>query len=118
MKAKKIVSFCSLFSLVLILSVYYVLSPISLNNDVSVNSNVEQEDQVVNIMDGESAYFENLNIMKEAAFLQEIKELEAIVASANASSQEKIDALEVKNNKIKIDKLWNSFPSTITFSPD
>ena len=102
MKAKKIVSFCSLFSLVLILSVYYVLSPASLNEDMSVNSNVEQEDTNVSIVDGESAYFDNLNVLKETSFLEEIKELEAIVASSSATSEEKIAALEVKNTKIKM----------------
>ena len=41
MKAKKIVSFCSLFSLVLILSVYYVLSPVTVNNsENTVNFNL------------------------------------------------------------------------------
>lgn len=104
MKAKKIVSFCSLFSLVLILSVYYVLSPISVNEDMNVNSNVEDDDQVVSVVDGETAYFDNLNVLKETAFLEEIKELEAIVASSTATSEEKIQALEVKNNKIKMNE--------------
>ena len=103
MRAKKIISFCSLFSLVLILSVYYVLSP-TVSEDMSVNSNIEQDDAQVSIIDGESAYFENLNVLKEAALLDEIKELEAIVASSSATSQEKIEALEVKNMKIKMNE--------------
>ena len=101
MKAKRIVSFCSLFSLVLILSVYYVLSPVSLTNDEVVNSAVNNEDTIVELVDGETAYFENLEILKQAAFLEEIKELESIVASANSTSEEKIAALEVKNMKTK-----------------
>lgn len=103
MKAKKIISFCSLFSLVLILSVYYVLSP-AVSEDMNVNSSIEQEDAQVSIVDGETAYFENLNVLKETAFLDEIKELEAIVASSTATSQEKIEALEVKNTKIKMNE--------------
>ena len=104
MKAKKIVSFCSLFSLVLILSVYYVLSPVNPEGDMNVNSSVENNDEVVTIIDGESAYFENLNILKQAAFLEELKELDAIVASATSTSEEKIAALEVKSSKIKMNE--------------
>lgn len=106
MKEKKIISFCSLFSLVLILSVYYVLSPQASIQDVSVNAEIENNNDVVvnDILDGESAYFNNLEILKEAAFLEEIKELEAVVASASASSEEKINALEVKKEKIKMNE--------------
>ena len=105
MKAKKIVSFCSLFSLVLILSVYYVLSPAGSDVvDESVNAEVENNNDVVvnDILDGESAYFNNLDVLKETALMQEIKELEAIVASSNTTSEEKINALEVKKEKIKM----------------
>lgn len=104
MKAKRIVSFCSLFSLVLILSVYYVLSPVSLTSDEVVNNEVNNEDTIVELVDGETAYFENLEILKQAAFLEEIKELESIVASANSTSEEKIAALEVKNMKTKMNE--------------
>ena len=103
MKAKRIVSFCSLFSLVLILSVYYVLSPGVTNDDMQVNSNLTQ-DEVVSVVDGETAYFDNLNVLKETAFLEEIKQLEEIVASSNASSEAKLEALEVKNSKIKMNE--------------
>lgn len=100
MKAKKIISFCSLFSLVLILSVYYVLSPIS-NGDQSV-SNIEEDEGVnVEVIDGEAAYFNNLDVLKETAYLQELKELDAIVASKETTSEEKIAALESKKNVIK-----------------
>ena len=102
MKAKRIVSFCSLFSLVLILSIYYVLSPSSLNSEV-VNSEIEnQEDAVIDLIDGESAYFENLEVLKETSFLEEIKQLEEVVASATSSMEEKIEALEVKATKTKM----------------
>lgn len=114
MKAKKIVSFCSLFSLVLILSVYYVLSPISINDSESVNNEIIKEDDVVvDILDGESAYFQNLEILKQVAFLEEIKELEAIVASATSTSEEKIQALEVKSQKIKMNEKEKSLANQI-----
>ena len=103
MKAKRIVSFCSLFSLVLILSVYYVLSPINLTEDLIVNSEVG-DDTIVEIIDGESAYFDNLNILKQSALLEEIRGYEAIVASATSTSEEKIAALESKTTKIKMNE--------------
>ena len=105
MKAKRIVSFCSLFSLVLILSVYYVLSPVSLNNSETVNSEVNEENnEVVELVDGETAYFDNLEVLKQTAFLEDIKELETILASATSSMEEKINALEVKAEKTKMNE--------------
>jgi hypothetical protein len=98
MKAKKIISFCSMFSLVLILSVYYVLSPITI--DMGVSNMGTNEDVNVEIIDGESAYFNNLDVLKETAYLEQLKELDAIVASKETSSEEKIAALESKNKKI------------------
>jgi hypothetical protein len=72
MKAKKIISFCSLFSLVLILSVYYALTPAGVM-DQGV-SNIQQGDGVnVEVVDGENAYFKNLDILKETSYLEEMK---------------------------------------------
>ncbi len=114
MKVKKIVSFCSLFSLVLILSVYYVLSPVSINNSATVNNEVINEsDVVVDVLDGESAYFDNLEVLKQSAFLDEIKELEAIVASSSATSEEKLQALEIKNQKTKMNEKEKQLSNTI-----
>jgi hypothetical protein len=48
MKAKKIISFCSMFSLVLILSVYYVLSPIQIS-DQSVSDIENNEGGAFNV---------------------------------------------------------------------
>lgn len=100
MKARKIISFCSMFSLVLILSIYYVLSPIG--SDIEHVSNIENNGVVdVEVVDGENAYFKNLDVLKESAYLEEIKLLDAIVASKETSSEEKVAALEAKNNKTK-----------------
>ena len=104
MKAKRIVSFCSLFSLVLILSVYYVLSPVSLDNSEIVNGDIQEDGGVVEVVDGETAYFENLEVLKQNAFIEEIKELETIVASATTSMEEKINALEIKAEKTKMNE--------------
>lgn len=112
MKAKKIISFCSMFSLVLILSVYYVLSPIG-ETDQSV-SNIEiNEGSSVEVIDGESAYFKNLDVLKESAYLEEIKVLDAIVASKDATSEEKVAALEAKNNKAKLNESEKSLTKII-----
>ena len=103
MKAKKIISFCSLFSLVLILSVYYALTPAGVM-DQGV-SNIQQGDGVnVEVVDGENAYFKNLDILKETSYLEEMKNLDAIVASKDTTSEEKVAALENKSEKTKINE--------------
>ena len=92
-----------MFSLVLILSVYYVLSPIEIS-DQNV-SNIENDDGVnVEIVDGETAYFNNLDVLKETAFLESLKGYDAIVASKDSSSEEKLEALNNKSDKIKVNE--------------
>ena len=58
---KKVITFLSLFSLVLILSIYYVISPFGesntpIDNNVNVNVNLNNE---------EDAYFVSLEVAKE-----------------------------------------------------
>ena len=49
-------------------------SPISSVSDQSVNSEVNNGDgAVVEVVDGETAYFDNLEILKQNAFIEEIK---------------------------------------------
>ena len=105
MKAKRIISFCSLFSLVLILSIYYILSPINEKTQTVSNINDGNNSEVVvEITDGESAYFENLEVLKQSTLNQEIKDLEAIIASGNTTSEEKLEALVSKHQKMKMNE--------------
>lgn len=103
MKNRRLISFLSLFSLVLVLSIYYVLVPVSnaTLNDVGVGNG---DDAVVSVADGEDAYFESLELAKVSAFKSDIDELNKIVASSSSTMDEKVSALEMiaqKNKKSK-----------------
>ena len=88
---KQLVSFLSLFSLVLVLSIYYIMLPFSggnLNGD-STNLPVINE-----IEDPNDAYFVSLELQKETTYKELIDEQNAILASSNATIEEKENALE------------------------
>lgn len=100
MKNRRLVSFLSLFSLVLVLSIYYVLVPV---NTATLNNEEESSTQV-SVTDGEDAYFENLELAKVSKFNDDIDELNMIVASSSSTMNEKIEALEMIAQKKKLNK--------------
>lgn len=95
---KKVVTFLSLFSLVLILSIYYVISPFGETNppDTNVNLVVEEEND---------AYFASLEVTKEENYQNYIEEMNAIIASSEYSNEEKKEALENIENRKNIKEL-------------
>lgn len=102
MKNRRLISFLSLFSLVLVLSIYYVLVPV---NTATINGNDPNSDsEQVSVTDGEDAYFENLELAKVSKFNDDIDELNQIVASSTTSMNEKIEALEMIAQKNKMNK--------------
>ena len=112
MKNRRLVSFLSLFSLVLILSIYYVLVPVNtatLNSDNPMDENSNQ----VSVTDGEDAYFENLELAKVSKFNDDIDELNQIVASSSSTMNEKIEALEMIAQKNKMNKEENALKLAI-----
>ena len=88
---KQLVSFLSLFSLVLVLSIYYVMLPFTGTNLGDSTNNLpvinEQEDAT-------DSYFVSLDLQKSEAFEQLIDEQEDILASSTATIEEKTEALE------------------------
>ena len=103
MKNRRLISFLSLFSLVLVLSIYYVLVPVS-TTTLNSNDNLEEESGEVSVTDGEDAYFETLELAKVSKFNEDIDELNQIVASSNSTMDEKIQALEMIAQKNKMNK--------------
>jgi len=102
MKNRRLISFLSLFSLVLVLSIYYVLVPV---NTATLNSDNPTEDSTqVSVSDGEDAYFENLELAKVSKLNDDIDELNLIVASSSSTMNEKIEALEMIAQKNKMNK--------------
>jgi outer membrane protein assembly factor BamA len=102
MKNRRLISFLSLFSLVLVLSIYYVLVPV---NTATINTDNPTEDSAqVSVTDGEDAYFENLELAKVSKFNDDIEELNQVVASSSSTMNEKIEALEMIAQKKKLNK--------------
>lgn len=104
MKNRRLISFLSLFSLVLVLSIYYVLVPVNtstINNDSGV---FDENSSQVSVTDGEDAYFETLELAKVSKFNDDIDELNQIVASSSSTMDEKIQALEMIAQKNKMNK--------------
>lgn len=88
---KQLVSFLSLFSLVLVLSIYYVMLPFSGSNLGDSNNNLP----VINeIEDTKDAYFVSLELQKNETYKELIDMQNDILASSNATIEEKQSALE------------------------
>jgi uncharacterized protein YihD (DUF1040 family) len=100
MKNRRLVSFLSLFSLVLVLSIYYVLVPV---NTATLN-NEEEESSQVSVTDGEDAYFESVELAKVNKLNDDIDEVNLIVASSSSTMEEKVEALEMIAQKKKLNK--------------
>ena len=84
---RQLISFLSLFSLVLILSIYYITLPFDSTNlsDAPVN---------VQIQDSTEVYFASLNSQKIAEYDLLLAENNAVLASSTATVEEKAVALE------------------------
>ena len=106
---RQLVAFLSLFSLVLVLSVYYVLIPTANTN----TSKDEDNSQLVNgvVMNAESAYFESLDIERDSYYQDYYQEQNAILASSSYTNAEKEQALimieEIKNQEAQLVQLEN-----------
>ncbi|MGM9850049.1 MAG: SpoIIIAH-like family protein [Bacilli bacterium] len=106
---KKNLWFLTLFSLILVLSVYYITMPSELlmttNNDYTNTEEVSKtEEPVINVE--ESSILTALRIEAEEQVSNEIEELQAILVNADASPEEKNLAYEkIKNiNNIRTEE--------------
>ena len=106
---KKNLWFLTLFSLILVLSVYYITMPSELlmttNNDYTNTEEVSKTEQpVVNVE--ESSILTALRIEAEEQVSNELEELQAILVNADASPEEKNLAYEkIKNiNNIRTEE--------------
>ena len=88
---RQLVAFLSLFSLTLVLSVYYVLIPTANNSNNIENNNSNPVTGVV--LDAESAYFETLDIQRDSYYQDYYNEQNSILASSSYSNSEKEQAL-------------------------
>lgn len=92
---KKNLWFLTLFSLVLVLSVYYITMP---NDILVVNQNKEEKEDKVDIK--ETSIIETLKIENEAAMLDKINEYKETISNKDASTDDKnkaFDAIKILN---------------------
>lgn len=105
---KKSIWFLTLFSLILVLSVYYITMPseLLLNTNANYQNNEETN---VNMNVEESTYLVSLKVAKEEELLKEMETLQLILTNDTSSIQEKNDAYnKMKNlnqNKAEEEKL-------------
>ena len=101
---KKGLWFLTLFSLILVLSVYYITMPSELLLTTNNVSTKDSETETVSATDeGESAELVALRVEAEEEMLAEIDELKAVLTSNKASTDEKNEAFnkmqELNQNK-------------------
>lgn len=94
---KKSIWFLTLFSLILVLSVYYITMP----SELLLNTNGNYQDTIeptsnINVTE-ESTYLVSLRVSKEEELLKEMENLQLILTNEDASINEKNDAY----NKMK-----------------
>lgn len=101
---KKSLWFLTLFSLILVLSVYYITMPSEL---LLTTNNIKEKDkettETVSTKESESAQLVALRVEAEEAMLSEIDELKAILTSSKSTTDEKNTAFnrmqELNKNK-------------------
>lgn len=119
---KKSLWFLTLFSLILVLSIYYITMPSELLLTTNTNNLIKEDNEEVNIDIEESDLLVALRVESDEAMSSEIEELQLILTNAESSVDEKNKAYEkIKNlndvrgeeekleNQIKQDYKLDSF---------
>lgn len=101
---KKNLWFLTLFSLILVLSVYYITMPNDLLSDVDVNN--KEDDTQINVK--ETSIIESLKIEDAAAVLDKINGYKATIADKQASNDDRnkaFDAIKLLNQISSMEEL-------------
>ena len=95
---KKSIWFLTLFSLILVLSVYYVTMPSELlltnNSDYTSNIKEEEENSTPTVEVNESSVLVALRVEAEEQMLDQMEELKSIINDTTKSVEEKNEAYE------------------------
>ena len=108
---KKSIWFLTLFSLILVLSVYYITMPseLLLNTNANYQDNVETGNVDTSSTIEESTYLVSLRVAKEEELLKEMENLQLILTNDTSSIEDKNNAYtKMKNlnqNKAEEEKL-------------
>lgn len=88
--------FLTLFSLILVLSVYYITMPSELllttNNINDTKEDTEKKTETVSVNDSESAELVALRVEAEEEMLKSMEELKSVLTNNDTSTEEKNDA--------------------------
>lgn len=87
---RQVVGFLSLFSLVLVLSIYYVASPIESTPSKDVNNQIKEDLQV----EGNDYYFSSYSLIRDENHRQTIEDQVSIISSSESTSAEVVSARE------------------------
>ncbi len=103
---KKSLWFVTLFSLILVLSVYYITMPSELligNNDAIFDQKEEKtEEPKPTVQTEESDFLSALRVESENQVLEEVEKLQSVLAKSDATSEEKNNAYDkIKNINMK-----------------
>ena len=117
---KKNLWFLTLFSLILVLSVYYVTMPSELlmttNNDYTNTKEVSKSEEEPTVNIEQSNILTALRIESEEQVSSELEELQSILVNADASPEEKNIAYEkiknINNTRTEEEKLENIIKDT------
>ena len=91
---KRNIWFFTLFSLIIVLSVYYITMPNELNLETNTTKEIERVSEEVN----DSTVLVALRVEKEEEYITEVESLRTILTSGSSTIEEKNNAYEKIQN--------------------
>ena len=110
--------FLTLFSLILVLSIYYITMPNELNLETNTTKEIERVSEEVN----DSTVLVALRVEKEEEYITEVESLRTILTSGSSTIEEKNNAYEkiqniniIKGEEEKLEKQIEELTNSETF---
>lgn len=115
---KRNIWFFTLFSLIIVLSVYYITMPNELNLETNTTNEIEHVSEEVN----DSTVLVALRVEKEEEYITEVESLRTILTSGSSTIEEKNNAYEkiqniniIKGEEEKLEKQIEELTNSETF---
>ncbi|MDD6388763.1 MAG: SpoIIIAH-like family protein [Bacilli bacterium] len=115
---KRNIWFFTLFSLIIVLSVYYITMPNELNLETNTSKEIERVSEEVN----DSTVLVALRVEKEEEYITEVESLRTILTSGSSTIEEKNNAYEkiqniniIKGEEEKLEKQIEELTNSETF---
>ncbi len=86
--------FLTLFSLILVLSVYYITMPSELMDTSKINNVIKEENNDIVIEVNESNVLDTLRVASDEERIKEMEDLRIVLTNVDASTEEKNNAYE------------------------